>query len=486
MCSIVGMLTLPSEEQSSAWPRVYRRNILRSMMLRAEDRGRDSWGYATPEFISTGIGRFSEYSPFHDSVEVLPTGWVIANLRAEPTTEFVKDKTPADTQPFKSGSWYIVHNGTIANDRELVEKYQLSPTTNIDSEVIACLIAKLCANDASYEEIAHMLYRNLKGSFSLAVGNASRPNELLLMCNYKPMYVARFAGEKFDQIRFASLPEYFQDVRRSDLDSNLIEEINIQQLPPFHAAIIGPEVENPSEIEIREIDLRKAALRYERTKCLVVASGGLDSTVVAKLAVDAGYDVTLLHFQYQCRAQVRENAAIDQIARALGCDVIKVPTDIFKSVIGGSSLTSDLDKEISKGDSGVEFAHEWVPARNLIMLSIATGIAEARGFNKVMLGNNLEESGAYPDNEMMFIRKLNEVMPYAVNVDKQVELDMPVGNLMKWEIVKLGLQIGAPLEECWSCYEAGLLHCGECGPCRMRRVAFEMNGSPDVIEYLVD
>ena len=54
---------------------------------------------------------------------------------------------------------------------------------------------------------------------------------------------------------------------------------------------------------------------------------------------------------------------------------------------------------------------------------------------------------------------------------------------MKWEIVKLGLEVNAPLDLCWSCYEAGELHCGHCGPCFMRRTAFEINGVPEVIKY---
>lgn len=60
---------------------------------------------------------------------------------------------------------------------------------------------------------------------------------------------------------------------------------------------------------------------------------------------------------------------------------------------------------------------------------------------------------------------------------------MPVGNMMKHEIVQLGHQLGAPLDKTWSCYRAGELHCGTCGPCYMRRKAFKINGLPEVIRY---
>ncbi len=84
---------------------------------------------------------------------------------------------------------------------------------------------------------------------------------------------------------------------------------------------------------------------------------------------------------------------------------------------------------------------------------------------------------------MEFIRLLNKVMPYAVGPNKHVELLMPVGHLVKHEIVKLGLEIGAPLHLTWSCYDNGERHCGRCGPCYMRRWAFRINGIKDPVEY---
>ena len=144
----------------------------------------------------------------------------------------------------------------------------------------------------------------------------------------------------------------------------------------------------------------------------------------------------------------------------------------------------DPNALVAGGEAGAEFASEWVPARNLVMLSIATAYAEARGITTIILGNNLEESGSYPDNEPEFINKFNELLPFAVGANKQVEVLMPVGNLMKHEIVKLGHDIGAPMYLTWSCYRAGKKHCGACGPCYMRRIAHEMNNIPETISYL--
>lgn len=191
-------------------------------------------------------------------------------------------------------------------------------------------------------------------------------------------------------------------------------------------------------------------------------------------------DITLIHFRYGSRAEGPEVAAIQKIAAELGVKLVLFPLPIYDKK---DSPLLDPDSTVAGGEEGAEFAHEWVPARNLVMLSVATAYAEANGFDHIVLGNNLEEAGAYPDNEPEFINKFNDLLPFAVGDGKQVKVIMPVGNLMKHEIVKLGLDIGAPLHLTWSCYRAGEKHCGTCGPCYMRRKAFEINKAQEVIEY---
>jgi 7-cyano-7-deazaguanine synthase len=115
------------------------------------------------------------------------------------------------------------------------------------------------------------------------------------------------------------------------------------------------------------------------------------------------------------------------------------------------------------------------------MLANAVAYAEANNHDVIALGNNLEESGAYPDNEEEFTHLLDGVLDYAVQEGRQVRLVAPVGHLMKHEIVRLGVDINAPLDLTWSCYKDGDKHCGECGPCFMRRTAFERNGLTDPV-----
>jgi len=176
-------------------------------------------------------------------------------------------------------------------------------------------------------------------------------------------------------------------------------------------------------------------------------------------------------------------AAIQTVA-----DTLNLPLEIvdlgnlFDEVIQGSNLVED-NPDITDGEAGAEFAHEWVPARNLVMLSIATAYAEAHGYDSVASGINLEEAGAYPDNEMEFVRRFADTLPFATSADSHVEVEMPVGNLMKHEIVRLGLDTDAPLDDCWSCYEDAEYHCGNCGPCYMRQTAFRINETPDPLTY---
>jgi 7-cyano-7-deazaguanine synthase len=88
----------------------------------------------------------------------------------------------------------------------------------------------------------------------------------------------------------------------------------------------------------------------------------------------------------------------------------------------------------------------------------------------------MEEAGAFSDNDPEFIRKFNELLPNAVAEGKSIYVAEPVGNYVKHEIVKLGLELGAPIEHSWSCYENYDQPCNNCGPCNLKRKAFEMNG----------
>ena len=215
-------------------------------------------------------------------------------------------------------------------------------------------------------------------------------------------------------------------------------------------------------------------------RCVVICSGGLDSTTAAAHArlVDQ-LEVTLLHFRYHCRAQSREVEAVQNVAGALRAQLVLCDLDWLKAV-GGSPLT-DETTVISGPIEGAEYPHEWVPARNLLFLAHAAAYCDANGIRRIYMGLNLEEGAVYPDNTVEFYERMNGVLQFATMVRPVIQ--MPLARMMKWEIVRYAHDIGAPINHSWSCYRGGALHCGRCGPCFMRRTAHAMLGVEDSVGY---
>lgn len=453
MCGIWGAVGFSDEE--TGWR-------LRQIGDLTETRGRDSWGISivTRDGIADDRGR-GRFSASDHSFNLGSTRWYTAlgNLRAEPTTEYVAKKRLCDIQPFECGPWIVAHNGTIANDKELRAKHDLSePVTPIDSFVIAQLLNRYATGFAPRR--VETLLNKLVGSYALALAHRDHPGSLILASNYKPIYVRKLGNQWY----FSSVAEALPG-----------GEVPLA-LGPYQFSTLTPGGPLCSDT----ISLSRKPLRRSTTRkrAVVVCSGGLDSVTAATQYVRDGYDVLLMHAVYGCRAQTREMEAVNNVARELMCGRIFVTMPSF-----GSSALLDPNAKISDGESGSEFAHEWVPARNLLLIATATALAEAKGYNIVATGTNLEESGAYPDNEPEFNLLLDKALQYATAPDKPVNIEMPVGYLMKHEIVKRALELRAPVQHAWSCYQGGDVHCGQCGPCYMRQKAFLMNRTPDPVQY---
>ena len=215
-------------------------------------------------------------------------------------------------------------------------------------------------------------------------------------------------------------------------------------------------------------------------KCVVICSGGLDSTTAAAHAYKVdGREPILMHFRYGCRAEAQEVEAVQKIAAALGGECIFSDLGWLKAV-GGSRLTNP-EAQISGPVEGAEYPHEWVPARNLVMVSHAAAYCDANDIGEIYMGLNLEEGAVYPDNTVEFYERLNAILPLATLVRPVIR--MPLARMMKWQIVRHAHKIGAPIHLSWSCYRSGLRHCGQCGPCYMRRTAHAMTGLVDPVEY---
>ncbi len=403
MCSIYGAIGPTIDKQ-----------IMRGIARRAKDRGRDG---GRCEFYALG-----DYEA------------CLGNWRATPTPEPEKGLL----QPYGK----MVHNGTLANDKELG-----AVEGEIDSQTLSRILDR-----HSVKDLVSSLAQ-VRGSYALACISDPRFT-ILAATNYKPLYYTSLNGTVY----FSSMMRHF--------------------LLPFGHA---PRRLAPySAIDFISHDVASIS-RSDDESVVVIASAGLDSTVVATKLMREGRQVCLLHFRYGCGAQDKEEHYIKCIAEALGCDYQFLDVDLAKMLGIKSSSLFDKDADIAGPIEGAEFAHEWVPGRNFVFISMAVAWAEAHGYHEVALGNNLEESGAYPDNEEEFTHLLDQAVPYAVQADYGMRITSPVGNLMKHEIVKLGLSIDTPFRWTWSCYRGGATHCGKCGPCYMRREAFRRNNALDPV-----
>lgn len=442
MCSIFGIVAKHTIAGNTF-------TFLNSLMEKSVNRGRDGWGVYGIGFNTFSYRRENNTFSKLDVPDLIGVRVLIGNMRAEPTTEYVEHKSPTDQQPYELGDWVIVHNGTIANDTEL-RTHKLD--TKIDSAAIAEVLDSL---QGSPESVFSQCIHVLKGSYAIAALH-KQSGRLFVACNYRPIWYVVTTEGTF----FASSRSYFPDY------------VFPKMLPAYSIGELAPN----------GLLWKSGLLSCVLKRAIVVCSGGLDSVVAATYAKKVlGLEIELLHFQYGCIAQYPEVTAIANVAKELDVPYTLLPIPIYGK---SDSPLLNSDSTITEEQTGAEFAHEWVPARNLVMLSIATAYAEAKGFDTIILGNNLEEAGAYPDNEPEFIDRFNDILPFAVGVNKKIEVKMPVGNKMKHEIVKLGHAIGAPMHLTWSCYKSGDKHCGKCGPCFMRRKAFEMNNLTDPMEYM--
>ena len=209
---------------------------------------------------------------------------------------------------------------------------------------------------------------------------------------------------------------------------------------------------------------------------LVVLSGGLDSTVCATLAAREG-PVVAVTFDYGQRHAV-EIAAAARIAQRLGADHILVPIDL--SQWGGSALTDAAIDVPPAGGNGIPATY--VPARNLVFLSIAVGIAEVRDLDAVWLGVNALDYSGYPDCRPEFVDSFRATAALALKrgvEGRPVDVRAPLIDMTKPEIVRLGVSIGAPLELTWSCYRGGEVPCGACDSCVLRAKGFAEAGVAD-------
>ena len=214
-------------------------------------------------------------------------------------------------------------------------------------------------------------------------------------------------------------------------------------------------------------------------KAISVLSGGLDS-VVATSVYAKEYDIHAITFDYGQKAAEQEIKVTAKICELMGFEhtVIKLP---WLAKISNSSLNSNEDiPQVSNEDlDDLEKCREsassvWVPGRNVVFTAIATSFAESIGAEIIIVGWDKEEASTFPDNSKEFLNAFNVLLD--IGSPNDIEIKAPAIDLDKWEIVKLGHDVGAPMELSYSCYSGENKHCGVCESCMRRKRAFIQAG----------
>ncbi len=226
-----------------------------------------------------------------------------------------------------------------------------------------------------------------------------------------------------------------------------------------------------------------------KPKAISLLSGGVDSTTATAIAIADGFDITALSFDYGQRHFV-ELIAAKRVAEALKIsEHIIFPLDL--DAVGGSALT-DRAADIPKGRASDEIGHgipsTYVPARNIVFLSISLAFAESRGAQAIYIGANAIDYSGYPDCRPEFLRAF-ELMANlgtkAGSEGKTLRIVAPLSAMTKADIVTTGTRLGVDYSLTFSCYDPDDigLACGRCDSCQLRRKGFAEAGLADPTRY---
>lgn len=218
-------------------------------------------------------------------------------------------------------------------------------------------------------------------------------------------------------------------------------------------------------------------------KAVCLLSGGMDSSTLAYVAKDMGYDIIALHFTYGQLTEKKERECARTIAGLLDAqDFVEISLEHFKK-IGASSLTDTRIAVEKYSGEEKEVPSTYVPFRNANLLAIATSLAEARHAEAIFIGVQTGDYPGYPDCRPEFIEAFQRVVDLGTAADPRITLMTPFVRMTKAEIIRTGLALGVPYEHTWSCYQNNDLACGVCSSCHYRREAFRELGMEDPIGY---
>ena len=217
-------------------------------------------------------------------------------------------------------------------------------------------------------------------------------------------------------------------------------------------------------------------------KAVCLLSGGMDSSTLAYLAKHDGYDVLALHLTYGQRTESKERECARLIASHLNA-LEFLDIDLSYLIKVGSSSLTDPSIPVKPFQEGSGIPNTYVPFRNANLLSVATSFAESRGADAIYIGVQATDYSGYPDCRPEFIEAFQRVITLGTKPDSGITLKTPFVKKNKAEILKIGIELGVPYEDTWSCYREEKAACGECGSCHFRLEAFRTIGIEDPIPY---
>ena len=219
------------------------------------------------------------------------------------------------------------------------------------------------------------------------------------------------------------------------------------------------------------------------TSALVILSGGLDSTTLLYDIVKSNLhdSVYAISFNYGQRHS-RELRCASVTTQRLDINHTIVDMHSTGSLLSSALTSSDIDVPHEAYDDDSQRLTV-VPNRNMIMISIAAGVAISKGASFLYYGAHSNDAAIYPDCRPQFVDAMQQALEYC-HYDP-IYLSAPYLLMTKGDIVKRGLDLGVHYEDTWTCYEGGSIACGKCGSCDERLKAFAEAGSIDPIPYNV-
>jgi 7-cyano-7-deazaguanine synthase len=233
---------------------------------------------------------------------------------------------------------------------------------------------------------------------------------------------------------------------------------------------------------------------------VVLLSGGLDSTTVAAYAQKQGYELKAITLHYG-QKHSKELESAKKVAEVMGIEQEVIDISFFKKLAWYSALTESEEFDIPKQRDAEKMAMHipitYVPLRNTFFITIAAAFLESEVLSlieqakvdpaeveaSIFIAANAIDYSGYPDCRPEYYEKMTKALFHGSKLGaqykKQINIEVPIISQSKAEIVKLAMELGAPIEYTWSCYEGGEMPCGKCDSCILRAKGFADAGYDD-------